>query len=92
VFLPAANPAVTVFEKASPGRANVVVTAISFDPNQPQDTGFEFPFWLWGATETAAFDVENLVTGERTVWRGKDQYVRLTPAAPYAAWSIRPAS
>ena len=92
VFLPAGNPSITVFEKASPGRANVVVTAISFDPNQPQETGFEFPFWHWGAAEQAAFDVENLVTGERTVWRGKDQYVRLTPGAPYAAWRIRPAS
>jgi len=91
-FLPAGNAAVTVFEKATANRANVVVTAISFDPNQPQETGFEFPFWLWGVAEQAAFDVENLVTGERTTWRGRDQYVRLTPDAPYAVWRIRPAA
>jgi starch synthase (maltosyl-transferring) len=92
VFLPAGNETVTVFEKATPDRGNVVVTAISFDPHQPQETSFEFPFWHWGATEQAAFDVENLVTGERTIWRGKAQSVRLTPDTPYVAWRIRPAS
>ena len=91
VFLPAGNGAITVFEKANADRANVVVTAISFDPNQPQETGFEFPFWHWGVTEQAAFDVVNLVTGERAVWRGKNQFVRLTPEAPYAVWAVRPA-
>jgi starch synthase (maltosyl-transferring) len=90
VFYPAGNATVTVFEKANAGRANVLLTAISFDPYQAQETAFEFPFWSWGVTEQASFDVENLVTGERTVWRGKDQYVRLTPEAPFAIWRIRP--
>jgi starch synthase (maltosyl-transferring) len=92
VFLPAGNGAITVFEKANADRANVVITAISFDPNQPQETGFEFPFWRWGVTEQAAFDVVNLVTGVRSVWRGKSQFVRLTPDAPYAVWAVRPAA
>ena len=92
VFLPAANGAITVFEKAHADRANVVITAISFDPNQPQETGFEFPFWHWGVTEQAAFDVVNLVTGERATWRGKSQFVRLTPETPYAVWAVRPAA
>jgi starch synthase (maltosyl-transferring) len=92
VFLPAANDRVTVFEKATADRGNVVLVAISFDPHGPQESGFEFPFWHWNLTETAAFDVENLVTGERTIWRGKYQSVRLTVDQPYAAWCIRPAS
>ena len=92
IFLPAANDAVTVFEKATPDRSNVLVVAISFDPNQPQETGFEFPFWHWQVTETTAFEVENLLTGERMTWRGKAQGVRLTPEQPYAIWRVRAAT
>jgi starch synthase (maltosyl-transferring) len=91
-FLPAGNDVVTIFEKATPDRGNVLVTAISFDPARPQETGFEFPFWRWNATEQTVFDVENLVTGERTTWRGKNQYVRLTPGQPFAIWRVRAAS
>jgi starch synthase (maltosyl-transferring) len=92
LFLPAGNGAVTVFEKATPDRGNVLITAISFDPVHPQETGFDFPFWHWSATEQAAFDAENLVTGERSTWRGKNQYVRLTPDQPFAIWRVRAAS
>ena len=91
VFLPAGNDMITVFEKATADRGNVIIAAISFDPHQPQETDFEFPFWHWGVTEQAAFDVENLVTGERAIWRGKGQFARLTPDSPYAVWRIRPA-
>ncbi len=89
VFLPAGNDVITVFEKATPDRSNVLVVAISFDPNQPQETGFEFPFWHWQVAETTPFEVENLLNGERTTWRGKAQQVRLTPEQPYAIWRVR---
>jgi starch synthase (maltosyl-transferring) len=90
-FQPAANDAVTVFEKANADRSNVIMAAISFDPKQPQETAFEFPFWHWSVPESAPFDVENLVTGELATWRGKNQRVRLTPEQPYAIWRIRAA-
>ncbi len=92
VFLPAGNDAVTVFEKATSDRGNVLVVAISYDPAGPQETAFEFPFWHWNTTEQAAFDAENLMTGERSVWRGKNQTVRLTPDQPFVIWRIRAAS
>jgi starch synthase (maltosyl-transferring) len=92
VFLPAGNDAVTVFEKATPDRGNVLITAISFDPAQPQETGFEFPFWHWNTTEQAAFDAENLITGEHATWRGKNQRIRLTPDQPFAIWRVRAAA
>ena len=47
VFLPAGNDMVTVFEKATADRGNAIITAVSFDPLQPQETAFEFPFWHW---------------------------------------------
>ena len=89
VFLPSANDAVSVFMKATPDRSNVVVAAISFDPDQAQESGWEFPFWTWQATEAAAFEAEELLTGERATWRGKARSVRLDPSRPYAIWRVR---
>ena len=91
-FLPAGNDAVSVFLKSTPDRSNVLVVAISYDPDQPQQTGWEFPFWAWGATEAATFEAEDLFTGERLTWRGKAQSVRLGPARPYTIWRVRAAS
>ena len=75
--------------KATPDRSNVVVVAISFDPDQAQATGWEFPFWLWGVDENAPFEAEDVLDGTRFTWRGKYQSVQLDSSRPYAAWSIR---
>ena len=91
-FLPAGNDAVSVFMKATPDRSNVLVMAISFDPDQAQETAWEFPFWLWQVTETSPFEADELLTGERVTWRGKFQSVRLDPSRPYAIWRVRPAT
>ncbi|WP_158744717.1 maltotransferase domain-containing protein [Acidisphaera sp. L21] len=88
-FLPAASDTVSVFLKATPDMSNVLVCAISFDPNQPQDSGWEFPFWLWGADENAAFEAEDLLGGAVQTWRGRSQGLHIDPARPYAIWRIR---
>ena len=91
-FLPTGNDAISVFMKATTDRSNVLVVAISYDPDQPQESGWEFPFWTWDATETAEFEAEDLLTGERLAWRGKPQFVRLDPARPYSIWRVRAVS
>jgi starch synthase (maltosyl-transferring) len=88
-FLPAGSDAISVFMKATPDRSNVLVVAISFDPNQPQETGWEFPFWNWNVPDSTAFEVEDLLSGERFTWRGKSQFVRIDPVRPYAIWRVR---
>jgi starch synthase (maltosyl-transferring) len=91
-FLSAANDLVSVYMKATQDRSNVLVVAVSFDGRQAQETPFEFPFWLWQVGETAAFEAEDLLTGERQTWRGKAQYVRLSADRPYVIWRIRAVS
>ncbi len=89
IFLPASNDAVSVFLKATPDRSNALVVAISFDPNQAQETSWEFPFWLWQVSESVPFEAEDLFTGERITWRDKYRSVRLDPSRPYTIWRVR---
>ena len=88
-FLPAGNDAVSVFLKSTPDRSNALVVAISFDPNQAQESAWEFPFWLWQVSESVPFEAEDLVTGERLTWRDKYRSVRLEPGRPYTIWRVR---
>ncbi len=91
-FLPAGNDVVSLFMKATPDRSNVLIVAICYDPDQAQESGWEFPFWLWQADENAAFEAEDLLAGGVTTWRNKHQSVRLTPERPYAIWRVSAAS
>jgi starch synthase (maltosyl-transferring) len=88
-FLPAGNDAVSVFLKSTPDRSNALVVAISFDPNQAQESAWEFPFWLWQVSESVPFEAEDLFTGERLTWRDKYRSVRLEPGRPYTIWRVR---
>jgi starch synthase (maltosyl-transferring) len=89
-FLEAANDAILYFEKATQDRSNVVLVAVSLDPFQAQDAGFELPLWRWSLPDQAALAAENLSTGETFTWYGKYQHMRLTPDSPYAIWRVRP--
>ncbi len=92
-FLPSANEAVLVYEKALPDRSNVVVVAVNLDPNNVQETPFEVPLWRWHLPDHASLRTENLLTGENGVWYGKYQRVRLDPQSnPVAIWRVRPSA
>ncbi len=88
-FLPAWNDSVLVFVKATAGLDDVVVVAISLDPHNVQETGFELPLWSWGLADDATVEVEDLVWEQRFTWMGKSHSVRLDPDQPYAIWSLR---
>ncbi len=86
------NDAIIYYRKTTPDRSNTVLVAVSLDPHGAQEADFAVPLWEWGLPDTAALDVEDLLTGTSAVWRGKQQHVRLEPAAPYAIWRVRPAA
>ncbi len=89
-FLNAYNDAVLAYEKATPDRSNVVLALVSVDPRNPQPVDFEIPLWLWHLPDDASAVAEDLMSGERLVWRGKMQRTTLTPERPFALWRVRP--
>lgn len=85
------NDAVLYYEKATPDRSNVLLIAVSLDPNNAQEADFEAPLWNWGLPDSASLHVEDLLSGGQAIWTGKRQHMRLEPAMPYAIWRVRPA-
>jgi len=87
-LLTAHNDQVLYFAKATAARDSIVVVAISLDPFHPQSAAIEAPLWLLGQPDDAAIAITDLVRGNNDVWRGKHQWVHLSPEQPYAIWRI----
>ena len=88
-FLVAWNDDVLYFEKATPGRDNVILIAISLDPHRAQEADIEIPLWRFGLPDDATLAVEDLVQGTRFTWAGKIQRIRLDPAdLPFSIWRL----
>jgi starch synthase (maltosyl-transferring) len=90
-FLTAWNDKVLFFEKATPGRENVLLVAVSLDPHNVQEADVELPLWKFGLPDHGSLAVEDLVRHQRFTWTGKYQRVRCDPGElPFSIWRIAP--
>ena len=88
-FHVAENPNVLFFSKHSPAQNVVILVAISLDPHLPQETIFNLPLELLGATESEAIVAEEVMSGQRITWFGSRQHWRFIPQEmPFAIWRI----
>ncbi|MDB5889025.1 MAG: alpha,4-glucan--maltose-phosphate maltosyltransferase, partial [Rhodocyclales bacterium] len=68
---------------------DIVLVAINLDPFNTQESTVEVPLHAWGLPDDSEFAIEDLVSGSRWVWRGKQQSLRLDPAAlPFLVWRV----
>lgn len=89
-LLSASNENVLFFEKASAGRHNVVLVAVSLDPNGVQESDIEIPLWHFGKDDGGKLDLEDLIGGSRFSFNGKWQRIRLDANhLPFAIWRVR---
>lgn len=89
-LLNASNENVLFFEKASTGRHNVLLIAVSLDPYGVQESDIEIPLWHFGKDDGGTLDLEDLIGGSRFSFNGKWQRVRLDPGhLPFAIWRVR---
>ncbi len=80
-FLPASGDRVLFFEKATPGRGNVVLVAISMDAATTQHADLTMP----------GTDAVDLLTDQPVRWADRIQRIALSPDRPYAVWRLRSA-
>jgi len=90
-FYNAFNDQVLYYGKLSPGREDMILVAVNPRSHNVQEAAFEVPLWEWQLPDHGSVSVENLMTGDRFVWTGKVQQLRLDPATlPFSIWRIAP--
>jgi starch synthase (maltosyl-transferring) len=82
---------VLFYSKATPGGDNMIFVAVTLDPFEPHAATLDFPLEMIGLGEDDAFQVEELFTGTRRLWRGRHHAVTLDPDdTPAAIFRVRP--
>jgi starch synthase (maltosyl-transferring) len=89
-LLPSSNDQVMFFEKASAGRENVLLVAISLDPHGYQESNVEVPLWSWRLPDNGSLALEDLVSRRQFTWTGKWQKVGFDPhILPFSIYRVR---
>lgn len=73
-----------IFAYAKHTLGDRLIVAVNLDPHEAHDAMVSVPLQALGLDAERPFGVEDLLTGERYVWRGSDNYVRLDPAVRVA--------
>jgi starch synthase (maltosyl-transferring) len=90
-FYNAWNDQIIYYGKATSDLSNFLLVMVSLDPHQPQEANFEAPLWELGLPDTGELEVEELMSGQRFIWRGKLHNWRFVPQElPFAIFRIRP--
>ncbi|MEO6990276.1 MAG: hypothetical protein ABI346_06650, partial [Candidatus Baltobacteraceae bacterium] len=80
------DPNVLVYSKVTGDDA--LLFAINLDPFAARRTRFEVPLGRLGYTSRDRFVVDELLGGNRALWRGATRTIELGPAAPAAIYRI----
>jgi starch synthase (maltosyl-transferring) len=88
-FYHADSEHVLFYGKMTPDRSNVVFVAVNLDPFQAHDAVLHFPVGEFGMGHNDPWEAEEPLTGERHLWQGSAQRVRLEPSAPGRIFRVR---
>lgn len=79
------DESVLFYSKMSFDRSNMIFVAVSLDPFDRRETVLHFPLEAMGVPTGETFEVEELLTGERHLWRGSKHRIGLDPHTNPAA-------
>ncbi|WP_431122640.1 alpha-1,4-glucan--maltose-1-phosphate maltosyltransferase [Variovorax paradoxus] len=78
-FLPIDNEQLLAYAKTSEGGDNVIVTVVNLDPYNVQSGWVELDPKSVGVDPLRAFQMHDLLSGQRFTWEGGRHYIRLDP-------------
>ena len=73
------NENVLFYSKATDSRDNIILVAVNLDPYQSHDSFIHLPVEDFGWMDGDTYQVHDLLTDERYLWRGSRNYVLLHP-------------
>jgi starch synthase (maltosyl-transferring) len=90
VFHDVGNEQLLCYSKATEDGANVILTAINLDPHHTQAGWVDLDLEALGVEPEESFQVHDLLSGLRYLWRGPRNYVELDPwALPAHVFRVR---
>jgi starch synthase (maltosyl-transferring) len=78
-FHPADNDQILVYSKATDDLLNIIVVAVNLDPYRTQSAWVDLPLDLFHLDPRQPYQMHDLLTDARYVWRGPHNYVELNP-------------
>ncbi len=89
-FHPTDNPQLLAYSKRTPDRENIILTVVNLDPHHLQEGTTAFDLKELGVEPNDTFQVHDLLSGARYLWRGAENFVRLDPQhVPAAIFRLR---
>lgn len=78
-FLTAENDQILFYAKATASLENILLIAVTVDVWNPQTAWVEVPVEEFGLGEDETYQVHDLLTDERFLWRGRRNFIALDP-------------
>ncbi len=79
-FYSTENDQIIAYSKESEDRSNLLLTVVNVDPHHTQSGFVTLPLDELEIPQDRAYEAEDLLTGERYLWRGPRNYVELNPS------------
>ena len=84
------NDQLIAYLKADPGSSNVILTVVNLDPHQPQSGWVDLDVGALKFDPDQPYQVHDLLSDQRYIWRGRYNYVLLDPQrAPAHVFRLR---
>jgi len=88
-FHDADNDFILAYSKTTPARDNLLLIVVNVDPFRKHGCFVHAPIADWGIVDAETYQVHDLLTGERYLWKGERNYVELAPDRPAHVFRIR---
>ena len=76
-FYRADNDAILCYGKMTPARDNIILVVVNLDPFRKQNSFVHVPIEEFGQMESDEYQVHDLLSDARYIWRGGQNYVEL---------------
>lgn len=73
------NPTLLCYSKSSADPANIILTVVNLDPSNPQAGWVTLDLSALAQTPDATYEVHDLLSDQRFVWRGARAFIALAP-------------
>ncbi|MEP6698510.1 MAG: alpha-1,4-glucan--maltose-1-phosphate maltosyltransferase [Verrucomicrobiota bacterium] len=73
------NDAILCYGKMTASRDNIILVVVNLDPERPQNSYVQIPIEEFGPMDSDAYQVHDLLTDAKHIWRGNRNYIALDP-------------